>query len=75
MLVITNKHRSRQRKGGFYYYFVVSTCLVMMRYFWKSFGPSWSSRVRRLTLTSGYLDLTSSEQKRSRTPATPLPLS
>lgn len=47
----------------------------MMRYFWKSLGPSWSSRVKRVTLTSGYLDLTSSEQKRSRTPATPLPLS
>lgn len=54
---------------------VFGTCLVMMRYFWKSLGPSWSSRVRRVTLTSGYLDLTSSEQKRRRTPATPLPRS
>lgn len=51
------------------------TCLVMIRYFWKSLGPSRSSRVKRVTLTSGNLDLTSSEQKRSRTPATPLPLS
>lgn len=53
----------------------VITCLVMSRYFWKSLGPSWSSRVRRLTLTSGYLALTSWEQKRRRTPATPLPRS
>lgn len=69
---INHNHRSKQRQNPA---FVTGTCLVMMRYFWKSLGPSWSSRVKRVTLTSGYLDFISSEQKRSRTPATPFPLS
>lgn len=51
------------------------TCLVMSLYFWKSLGPRRSSLVSLLTLTSGYLDLTSWAQKRSSTRATPFPLS
>lgn len=47
----------------------------MSLYFWKSLGPRLSSLVSLLTLTSGYLDLISWEQKRSSTRATPLPLS
>lgn len=66
---------AQDKNRGFYYSFLARTCLVMIRYFWKSLGPSWSSRVRRATLTSGYLALTSSAQKRSKTPATPFPLS